>query len=353
MAIVSSTEGSSTSTFWKRRSRAASFSMYLRYSSSVVAPTQCNSPRASAGLSMLPASMEPSALPAPTMVCSSSMNRITCPSCLARSCSTPLRRSSNSPRHLAVDDALRQALDDRGLADARLANQHRVVLGAPLQHLDGAADLIVAADHRVELAGSRACGEIDGVLLERLAAFLGVCIGYLLATAHLLDGLLDGAAHHARLLDQARERAILERRQHEQLARYELVTALLRQLVGDVEHAVQVVGDVYVPGGAFDPRQPFQQRQQSRAQLIDVRAGLQQQRTHRAAGAVQHRQHQVRGLEELVIAAQRERLRVGERLLEPAGELVHPHGVLPFKLDVRFVGTNARPCKGLRAFRLA
>ena len=101
MAIVSSTEGSPTSTFWKRRSSAASFSMYLRYSSSVVAPTQCSSPRASAGLSMLPASIAPSALPAPTMVCSSSMNRITRPSCFERSFSTPFRRSSNSPRNLA------------------------------------------------------------------------------------------------------------------------------------------------------------------------------------------------------------------------------------------------------------
>jgi hypothetical protein len=101
MAIVSSTDGSLTSTFWKRRSRAASFSTYLRYSSSVVAPTQCSSPRASAGLSMLPASIAPSALPAPTMVCNSSTNRITRPSCLARSFNTAFSRSSNSPRNFA------------------------------------------------------------------------------------------------------------------------------------------------------------------------------------------------------------------------------------------------------------
>ena len=61
--MASSTEGSSTSTGWKRRSRAASFSMCLRYSSSVVAPIMCSSPRASIGLSMLPASMAPSAAP--------------------------------------------------------------------------------------------------------------------------------------------------------------------------------------------------------------------------------------------------------------------------------------------------
>ena len=59
--MVSSTEGSRTITGWKRRSSAGSFSMCLRYSSSVVAPTQRSSPRASAGFSMLAASTAPSA----------------------------------------------------------------------------------------------------------------------------------------------------------------------------------------------------------------------------------------------------------------------------------------------------
>ena len=72
---MSSTDGSPTSTCWNRRSSAASFSMYLRYSSSVVAPTSRSSPRASIGLIMLPASIAPSPVaPAPTIVCSSSMN---------------------------------------------------------------------------------------------------------------------------------------------------------------------------------------------------------------------------------------------------------------------------------------
>ena len=53
---------------------------------------------------------------------------------------------------VAGDDALGEALDDRGLADAGLADQDRVVLGAAREHLDHAPDLVVAADHRVELA---------------------------------------------------------------------------------------------------------------------------------------------------------------------------------------------------------
>ncbi len=86
-------------TVWNRRSRAPSFSMYLRYSLSVEAPTHWSSPRASAGLSMLEASMAPSAAPAPTSVCSSSMNSTIC-LFWAISFMTALSRSSNWPRYL-------------------------------------------------------------------------------------------------------------------------------------------------------------------------------------------------------------------------------------------------------------
>ena len=67
--------------------------------------------------------------------------------------------------HVAVDDAERQALDDRRLADAGLANEHRIVLGSAGQHLDGAADLFVAADDRVELAPAGGLGQVAGIFL--------------------------------------------------------------------------------------------------------------------------------------------------------------------------------------------
>ncbi|MEY9487307.1 hypothetical protein RKD26_003101 [Streptomyces calvus] len=100
--MESSTVGSATSTCWKRRSSAGSFSMRSRYSSSVVAPTMRSSPRASIGLSMLPASIaESPPAPAPTTVCSSSMKVMICPSESLISARTVFRRSSNSPRYLA------------------------------------------------------------------------------------------------------------------------------------------------------------------------------------------------------------------------------------------------------------
>jgi hypothetical protein len=63
--------------------------------------------------------------------------------------------------HVTGDDALGEALDDGGLADAGLADQHRVVLGAPGEHLHHPADLGVPADHRVELALPGPLGQVD------------------------------------------------------------------------------------------------------------------------------------------------------------------------------------------------
>ena len=90
--------GSLTITVWKRRAKALSFSIYLRYSSSVVAPINLRLLRARAGLRMLAASMLPSEAPAPESKCNSSIKRITESSSTASSI-IPLMRSSNSPRN--------------------------------------------------------------------------------------------------------------------------------------------------------------------------------------------------------------------------------------------------------------
>ena len=95
----SGTSVGSTTIFWKRRSRAPSFSTIFVNSSIVVAPTHWSSPRARAGLSMFAASRLPEAPPAPTMVWNSSMNRIRSGFDWA-SLMMALRRFSKSPRYL-------------------------------------------------------------------------------------------------------------------------------------------------------------------------------------------------------------------------------------------------------------
>ena len=105
-------------------------------------------------------------------------------------------------RHVAADDALREAFDDRGLADAGFADQHGIVLGAARQHLDDAAHFFVAADHRIELALARQLGEVAAVLLQRLVLAFGILIGHALAAAHRGERLEHALARHAARLEQ-------------------------------------------------------------------------------------------------------------------------------------------------------
>ena len=142
------------------------------------------------------------------------MKRMIRPSDWVTSLRTALSRSSNSPRNLvpgdqcahverdqlavlqalgdvARDDPLGQALDDRRLADARLADQDRVVLGPAAEHLDHAADLGVAADDRVHLALAGQLDQVAAVPLERLVLVVGVLVGHRLAAADLLQRLED------------------------------------------------------------------------------------------------------------------------------------------------------------------
>ena len=160
--------------------------------------------------------MPPSIRPAPTSMCNSSMKTMMRPAAawisaqhglqplleLAAELGAGQDQRQVERQHAAVlqplghvagGEPLRQALDDGGLADAGFADQHRIVLGAPRQHLDRAADLVVAADHRVELALARLLGQVAGVFLQRLPILLGGGRVGLAALAHLLDRLAEAA----------------------------------------------------------------------------------------------------------------------------------------------------------------
>ncbi len=214
MLIVSSTVGSPTSTGWKRRSSAASFSMCLRYSSSVVAPIVCSSPRASIGLSRFDASIDAFgragaddrvqlvdeehdlALRVGDFL-QHGLQPFLELAAVLRAGDERAHVERDDPLvaqpfgHVAADDALRQPFDDGRLADAGLADEHRVVLRAAREHLNHAPDLLVAADDRIELALARDLREVAAVALERLVLALGILIGHALRAAHRRQRLED------------------------------------------------------------------------------------------------------------------------------------------------------------------
>ena len=90
-------------------------------------------------------------------------------------------------RHVTRDDSLREALDDRRLADAGVADENGIVLRAAREDLDHAADLLVSPDHRVELALLRGLRQVAAELLERLVGLLGVLRGDATPAADLVD----------------------------------------------------------------------------------------------------------------------------------------------------------------------
>src|SRR6185503_4126921 len=95
--------------------------------------------------------------------------------------------------HLVRRDALREAFDDGGLADAGLADQHRVVLRAAREDLHDPLDLGLPADVGVELPLARELGEVAPELVEQLRA-LALLAGALTGGAALTAA---GAGEHA------------------------------------------------------------------------------------------------------------------------------------------------------------
>ena len=219
-------DGSSTLMGWKRRARAASFSRCLRYSSRVVAPTVCSSPRASRGLRIDAASMAPSAAPgadqgvqlvdeqddvAPgadllehLLEALLEIAPVAGPGHQGAQVQGVELLALDGLGHVAGDDLLGQPFDDGGLADAGLADENRIVFGAPGEDLHDPLDLAFAADDRVQLAFAGQLGQVAAELVENRGAaggFLGACRagagrGAFLATRRLARQELDHLLAH-------------------------------------------------------------------------------------------------------------------------------------------------------------
>jgi hypothetical protein len=92
--------------------------------------------------------------------------------------------------HAVGGDRLGKALDDGGLADTGLADQHRVVLGAAAEHLHDALGLALAPDDRVELLLACQLGEVPAELVEHERARRGLLAGAAGGGAGLLAAAL-------------------------------------------------------------------------------------------------------------------------------------------------------------------
>ena len=140
-------------------------------------------------------------------------------------------------RDIALDNTLCQPLDDGGLADARLADEHRVVLGFTRQDADDVADLRVAADDGVKLLAAGALDKVGAVFLERVVGLLGIVRGH--GSGFDLAQLVGKAAARdavalEQLLDVAR--SLGEDGEHQVLDGDIIVVQLLGGLFGEIQN---------------------------------------------------------------------------------------------------------------------
>ncbi len=101
--------------------------------------------------------------------------------------------------HVSGDDALRESFGDGGLPHSGFADQHGVVFRAARQHLQDAADFVVAANHGIEFAAAREVGQVAAVFVERAVFVFGRLIFDALPAAQVFHRFQDVGVRDARL----------------------------------------------------------------------------------------------------------------------------------------------------------
>ena len=150
-------------------------------------------------------------------------------------------------RHVAGHDTLGDALDDSCFTDARLTDEHGVVLGAAGQDLNGTTDLVGTADDRVELTGAGKIADIASVLLQRLK--LGLVLGrrHAVIAAQFLVDLLDALLGDAGVAKNAAGLALVLGKRHQQmLGHHKAVAHLGGLLLGLLDDADELVGQAHL-----------------------------------------------------------------------------------------------------------
>ena len=211
--------------------------------------------------------------------------------------------------HVGVDDPLRKSFGNCGLSHAGLADQDRIVLRAPRQYLHHAADFLVAADDRIELALPCALDQVNAIPLERLELVLRRLVRHARAAAHGLQDLQNLLIGDRIELQYVLSlRVDLRQRQEQVFGRDELILHRVGFALGGFEHAVQLGAELRRrPAGDFGEMAQF--GLDDALQLAAVDADAVEDRADDAIGFHYQRRQQVQRVDLRVAAVGRQFLR--------------------------------------------
>ena len=252
------------------------------------------------------------------------------------------RRALEHVRNLAVHDPACKTFGDRGFADAGIADEQRIVLLPAAQNLNGAIDLGIAADQRIDFAVLGLLVEIDAIGLERIALFLRLVtafgVGFLFDATHgprfrqarpLGDAMADVidrvVARHVLLLQEIGGMALaLGENRHQHIgAGYFLAPGGLHVNDRALDHALKACGRLGILSAIGDQifEFGFEIRRQAAPQLVEIDiAGAH----HRGSVLiVDQRQQQMLKRCVLVMPLVGDCKRAVKRLFETSGESWH------------------------------
>lgn len=222
-------------------------------------------------------------------------------------------------------DALGDTLHDGGLAHARLADEHGVVLGAAAEHLDGATDFLGTANDRVELACARQIADVTAVLLQRLELHLVIFAGHAIVAAQLRVDLLDAGARHTGLRQNLPRLALVLGQRHKQVfGHHKVVLHLGGELLGLVQNARQLVGKPDLSLAAHLGRAVNSLLRRA-SKLLGIGADALDNDRDVALAAGQQRAQQVDGLHRAGVRVARDTNCRLQRFLGGHRQLVDPH----------------------------
>ena len=153
-------------------------------------------------------------------------------------------------RYLALRDALCETLDDGGLTDTRLTDQHRVILALTAEDTDDISYLIITTDDRIILLILRTLDHLVAVLVQGIIAILRVVGHDTLITSHLSEGLQEAILRDAVLLEQLLQGRIrlLHKTEENVLHGNILIAHGLRMLLRLRERQVRTLREVHLTG---------------------------------------------------------------------------------------------------------
>jgi len=227
--------------------------------------------------------------------------------------------------YITRGDSQGDSLDDGGLANARIADEHWIVLRAPRQHLHRPADLVFPSDDRIQIAPAGQLGEIAGVFVERLVRRLGIGAGDPLVAAEVAQRAFDDVARQAQLLEQRTRRGAIELQHREQhvLGRDVLVFEPIGLGRRRVEQVLELAPDVRVSAPHF--RHPLERGGEPPPQYARVDTRALDERGDEPALLREQRLQEVQRRDLLVVVLARSRFGGGQRVTRLRGQSIEPH----------------------------